>query len=100
MKARCRTGDGTTVGQIGLLLRMDLKSGSSTKKKGMLSGLLKQDDNPFLQPSAQGESSGLSKATTGKSAISYRWVVIVHFFVASHSITDNFMVRIIVRNVR
>ncbi|KAF8922940.1 hypothetical protein BGZ58_003559, partial [Dissophora ornata] len=57
MKRRCRDGDESVVGQIGLLLRVTSKPGQSTKKKGMLSTLARQDVNPFLQPSGQGEMS-------------------------------------------
>ncbi|KAI7825115.1 hypothetical protein BC939DRAFT_476345 [Gamsiella multidivaricata] len=64
MEMRYCENDGQAVGQIGLLLRLASKSGSNTKRKGMLSNLAKQDDNPFLQPSTQEEASGVSKTAT------------------------------------
>ncbi|KAG0306122.1 hypothetical protein BGZ98_002938 [Dissophora globulifera] len=66
MTTRCRAGDGTAVGQIGLLLRLASKPGLNQKRKGMLAGHLRQDDNPFLQPSRHGHggSSASTKPTS------------------------------------
>ncbi|KAK3828404.1 MAG: hypothetical protein J3Q66DRAFT_434942 [Benniella sp.] len=64
MRSRCRAGDGTAVGQTGLLLRVATKSGASTKKKGTFTSSLRQDDNPFLSSNTSDGPSTLSTDTT------------------------------------
>ncbi|KAG9321039.1 hypothetical protein KVV02_002469, partial [Mortierella alpina] len=60
MRKRCRHGHNRAAGDVGLLLRVSPKPGPSTKKKGMMPSLAKQDHNPFMIPSAAGAAPPLA----------------------------------------
>ncbi|CAO3573685.1 unnamed protein product [Mortierella alpina] len=54
MRKRCRQGHRRAAGDVGLLLRVTSKPGPTTKKRGVIPSLAKQDHNPFLIPSVAG----------------------------------------------
>ncbi|KAF9184185.1 hypothetical protein BGZ51_003503 [Haplosporangium sp. Z 767] len=64
LEERARLSNDQEVGQVGLLLRVTQKPGSAVKRKGVMSSLPKEDDNPFLRPSSASRSTAQTMEET------------------------------------
>ncbi|KAG0260077.1 hypothetical protein BG011_002148 [Mortierella polycephala] len=65
LEERTRFSNDQEVGQVSLLLRVTQKPGSAVKRKGAMSSLPKEDDNPFLRPSSASRSTTQTIEETG-----------------------------------